>query len=437
MNNIFYHIYPLGFSGAPEINDFTSDPVNRLNSLYQWADHLVDCGFNAINFGPVFESSSHGYDTVDYYNIDSRLGTNADFKELCGNLKGRGFSIILDGVFNHVSRDFPQFKDLIENGQNSPYRDWFKGISFDPFTYDCWEGHDSLVTLNLQNREVRQYLFQAVKFWYKEFGINGLRLDVAYCLDKDFLRELKEFCYGLCEDFWIMGEIIHGDYRQWLDRGLLDSVTNYECYKGIFSSLNDNNYYEIAHSLERLFGNEGIYKSYKLYNFIDNHDVSRIFSILENKAHIYNAYILLFTMPGYPSVYYGSEWQIEGRKEEFSDRLLRPQIEISEMAASDNATAMVNVLKNLTSIRSRLKTLSEGDYREMYKNSNQLAFSREYDGETTICALNSSVDNCDIEVIIEKPGRYYDVLNNREYHFEAGPVKLSLWPNWGAVLHNS
>jgi len=146
MNNIFYHIYPLGFSGAPEINDFTSDPVNRLNSLYQWADHLVDCGFNAINFGPVFESSSHGYDTVDYYNIDSRLGTNADFKELCGNLKGRGFSIILDGVFNHVSRDFPQFKDLIENGQNSPYRDWFKGISFDPFTYDCWEGHDSLVT---------------------------------------------------------------------------------------------------------------------------------------------------------------------------------------------------------------------------------------------------------------------------------------------------
>lgn len=434
MNEIFYHIYPLGFSGSPEVNDFSSDPVNRLDNLYQWIDHLVDCGFNAVYFGPVFESTSHGYDTVDYYNIDRRLGTNESFKKLCLILKERGFSIVLDGVFNHVSRGFPQFKDLIEKGEDSTYRNWFKGISFNPFTYDYWEGHDSLVTLNLQNSEVKEYIFGAVEMWFREFGIDGLRLDVAYCLDKEFLKELKDFCRSLSEDFWVMGEVIHGDYNQWLDRGLLDSVTNYECYKGIFSSLNDNNYYEIAYSLNRLFGEKGIYRSYKLYNFIDNHDVHRIYSILHDKAHIYNALILLFTMPGYPSIYYGSEWQIAGEKEEHSDRNLRPQLDIQSMPFDDDSAAVEKIVKKLISFRLKLKSLAHGYYRELYKNDNQIAFLRCWENEVTICALNSSSEECEIEVYIEKSGRYYDMLNEKEYFLERGMVKLHLWSNWGAVL---
>lgn len=434
MDKIFYHIYPLGFAGAPEVNQFLSEPVHRLDKIYQWTDHLVECGFNAVYFGPLFESSSHGYDTVDYYKIDSRLGTNESFKKICSTLKERGISIILDGVFNHVSLDFPMFRDLREKGPESKYTDWFKGVSFDPFIYDYWEGHDTLVSLNLQNREVKDYIFGAVEMWYREFGIDGLRLDVAYCLDKEFLKELKDFCKSLSEDFWILGEVIHGDCREWLDPVLLDSVTGYECYKGIFSSLNNQNLYEIAHSLNRLFGAEGIYREYKLYNFIDNHDVNRISSILNNKAHIYNALILLFTMPGYPSIYYGSEWQIFGEKEDHSDRNLRPQIDIQSMPYNEESASVEKIVKKLISLRKRLISLGHGYYREMYKDNNQLVYLRCWEDERTICAINSSTEECDIEIFIEKPGRYYDYLNDREYHFETGQISLHLWSCWGMIL---
>ncbi len=434
MDKIFYHIYPLGFAGATEVNEFLSEPQYGLDRMYLWIDHLVECGFNTVYFGPLFESSSHGYDTLNYYKIDSRLGTNDSFKKICAALKEREISIVLDGVFNHVSLDFPRFRDLQVKGPDSEYKGWFKGVSFDPFVYDYWEGHDTLVSLNLQNKEVKEYIFGAVEMWFREFGIDGLRLDVAYCLDMGFLKELKDFCKNLSEDFWILGEVIHGDYRQWLEPGLLDSVTDYECYKGIFSSLNEGNLYEIAHSLDRLFGVGGIYKEYKLYNFIDNHDVNRIASILHNKAHIYNALILLFTMPGYPSIYYGSEWQIAGEKEAHSDRNLRPQIDIQSMPFNDESAAVEKMVKRLIALRKNLISLGHGYYRELYKNNNQLAFLRCWENEVTICAINSSSEESEIEVFVEKAGRYYDSLNDKEFFFERGQIKLHLWSCWGVIL---
>jgi len=444
MNLVFYHIYTLGFSGAPQVNDFLSEPDKNLDKLYEWIDYLDDMGFNAIYFGPVFESTSHGYDTVDYYSIDRRLGTNNSFTSLCGILKSRGFHIVLDGVFNHVSRDFAPFKDIQVNGEESEYCDWFLEIDFagksslgDSFSYHCWEGHDSLVSMNLQNGEVQKYLLNAVKFWIDEFSIDGLRLDVAYCLDKSFLKKLKSFTKALNEDFWIMGEVIHGDYREWLDRGLLDSVTNYECYKGIHSSLNDNNYYEIAHSLTRLFGYEGIYRNYQLYNFIDNHDVSRIYSILEKKAHVYNAMVLLFTIPGIPSIYYGSEWQIEGEKTETSDFLLRPDLNLPIVRTMEKSLEMEKTVRKLISIRKNSVSLQQGAYRELHVNSNQLVFAREFEGEVTICALNSSDDGIMIELPEDLTGNYRDLLNTEDVSINRGNRMLHLWPNWGAVLKST
>ncbi len=258
--SIFYHIYPLGFCGAPQQNGQDA-PVNRIGKLSGWIPHLRELGVNALYIGPVFESSEHGYDTRDYYNIDRRLGSNEDFKRLCRELHENGIRVVLDGVFNHVGREFWAFQDVQKNGSASPYCGWFHNLNFgggsplgDPFWYEGWQGHYNLVKLNLRNPDVVSHLLGAVGMWIDEFGIDGLRLDAADCVDMDFFHQLRNYCKGRNPDFWLMGEIIHGDYNRWANPGALDSVTNYECRKGLYSSHNDKNYFEIAYSLNRQIG---------------------------------------------------------------------------------------------------------------------------------------------------------------------------------------
>ena len=260
-NAVFYHIYPIGYFGCPRQNDFTSEPTHKILRVIDDIPHIKELGCNAVYFGPVFESSAHGYDTADYTKIDRRLGTNEDFKKVCDALHENGIRVVLDGVFNHVGRDFWAFRDVRENKLGSAKKDWFHvregndGYN-DGFWYEGWEGHYELVKLNLYNPEVKQYLKDCITGWKKEFGIDGLRLDVAYCLDLNFLKELHGHCKWLAEDFFLLGETLHGDYNKWMNPEMLDSVTNYECYKGLFSSFNDMNMFEIAHSINRQFGSE-------------------------------------------------------------------------------------------------------------------------------------------------------------------------------------
>ncbi|MBQ9993784.1 MAG: maltodextrin glucosidase, partial [Clostridia bacterium] len=310
---VIYHIYPLGMTGAPEYNPFSGQAVNRIAAIAEMTEHIADMGFDAVYFGPVFSSTKHGYDTADYRIIDERLGTNDDFAALCRGLHDKGIRVILDGVFNHVGRDFFAFRDVREKRENSPYRDWFN-INFggdscygDGFWYEGWEGHFELVKLNLHNFAVREHIFSCIGEWIDNFGIDGLRLDVAYLLDEGFLCELRNYCLSKRADFFLLGESIHGDYNRIVNDRMLHSATNYECYKGIHSSLNSANMHEIGYSLNRQFGPEHwcIYRGKSMYSFVDNHDVSRIASILGDSSHIALAYGLIFTMPGIPSVYYG------------------------------------------------------------------------------------------------------------------------------------
>ncbi len=282
--SVFYQIYPLGFCGAPYENDGVL--THRILKVKDWIPHMKKLGINAVYFSPVFESDTHGYNTRDYKKIDCRLGTNEDFKEVCGALHKEGIKVVLDGVFNHVGRGFSAFLDVLKNRENSVYRDWFH-IDFggnsnynDGLWYEGWEGNFDLVKLNLGNPEVVEHIFSAVKSWVEEFDIDGLRLDVAYCLTPDFLRRLRSFTDGLKEEFFLVGETLHGDYNQWMNPQMLHSVTNYECYKGLYSSFNSMNLFEIVHSLLRQFGPENwtLYKGQHLLCFVDNHDVTRIAS---------------------------------------------------------------------------------------------------------------------------------------------------------------
>ncbi|HVN63769.1 MAG TPA: alpha-amylase family glycosyl hydrolase, partial [Candidatus Binataceae bacterium] len=330
---IFYHLFPLGCLGAPERNPFSGPPANRLAKLGGWIEHIEELGANALMLGPVFESSAHGYDIADFFTVDRRLGDETALTAFSRELHRRGIRLVFDGVFHHTGRDFWAFRDIVERGRASQYCDWYfldfahRSPFGEPFHYQGWAGNYDLVKLNLENPAVREHLLGAVFSWIERFDIDGLRIDAADSVDKDFQRALAAHCRALKPDFWLMGEVVRGDYRDWANPEMLDSTTNYVAYKGLWSSHNDRNYFEIAHTLNREFGAEGIYRDIRLYNFVDNHDVTRAASVLKDPAYLYPLYALLFTIPGLPSIYYGSEWGIEGRKRKDTDAPLRPALD--------------------------------------------------------------------------------------------------------------
>lgn len=394
---VFYHIYPLGLCGCPHDNN--GETGAHFDKLNEWAEHAKRIGCNAIYIGPLFESGSHGYDTTDYRLVDRRLGTNDDFKQFVKNCHANDVKVIVDGVFNHTGRDFFAFQDIKQNRENSRYKDWYCNVNFwgnneynDGFSYDNWGGYNLLAKLNLWNPEVKNYHLETVKFWVDEFDIDGIRLDAADVLDFGFMKELRSFCNGLKPDFWLMGEVIHGDYSRWANNDMLHSVTNYELHKGLYSGHNDHNYFEIAHTIKRL---NGIVGDKKLYTFCDNHDVARIYSKLNNKAHMYNVAILVYTVPGIPSIYYGSEFGIPGNKENGSDWNLRPDLNLADFNEKDELPALYTTLGHL---KQRFPELTYGDYRELYLTTEQFAFARCLDGRAVVTALNNADNGAHMEI---------------------------------------
>lgn len=388
--SVFYQIYPLGFCGAPFENDGVLTP--RIRKVIDWIPHIKNLGANAIYFSPVFESDTHGYNTRDFRKIDVRLGTNEDFADVCQALHKEGIKVVLDGVFNHVGRGFWAFQDVLEKRWDSPYKDWFH-ISFDGnscyndgFWYEGWEGHFELVKLNLQNPAVVDYLMECVKYWIDEFDIDGLRLDVAYSLDHNFMRRLRSYTQELKPDFALIGEVLFGDYNIIVNDEMLHSCTNYECYKGLYSSFNSMNMFEIAHSLHRQFGSDQwcIYRGKHLMTFVDNHDVTRLASILTNKKHIPLAYGLLMGMPGIPCLYYGSEWAEQGEKAPDNDYALRPCFE------EPKPNELTEFIKKLIRVRQESDALCNGAYKNVVIQNHQLVFERCSEKERVIVAINAA-----------------------------------------------
>lgn len=387
--SVFYQIYPLGFSGAPFENDGVLN--HRILKVNDWIPHIKRLGADAIYFSPVFESDTHGYNTRDYTKIDTRLGTNKDFANVCYNLHNEGIKVVLDGVFNHVGRGFWAFQDVLKNRESSPYINWFARIDFngnsnynDGLWYEGWEGCYDLVKLNLYNEDVIQHIFNAIKGWVTEFDIDGLRLDVAYCLNHDFLKRLRSFCDSLKPDFFLLGETLHGDYNQIMNDEMLHSVTNYECYKGLYSSFNSMNMFEINHSLLRQFGPENwtLYKGKHLLSFVDNHDVTRVASILNNIRHLPLIYALAFGMPGIPCVYYGSEWGAKADKSQ-GDPALRPSFKEPEF------NELSEFISKLADIKKNSKALNYGDFTSTVLTNKQCVFRRSTGDETVYVAINA------------------------------------------------
>lgn len=396
---VFYHIYPLGLCGCP--HDNYGEEGHYFEKLTAWARHAHDMNVTAIYIGPLFESGSHGYDTIDYRKVDSRLGTNAEFAQFVKDCHAMGMKVIVDGVFNHVGRDFFAFKDLKEHREQARYKDWFCDLNFggnneynDNFSYGNWGGFNLLVKLNLWNPEVKNFHFDTVRFWIDMFDIDGIRLDAADVLDMNFMRELRYVADGLKDDFWLMGEVIHGDYSRWANMDTLYSVTNYELHKGLFSGHNDHNYFEIAHSVKRLLG---ICGDTKLYLFSDNHDVLRLASKINNRKHIPLVATLVYTLPGIPSIYYGSEYGIEGVKDG-SDWPLRPCLELGQFDTNEEAQKLQKHYKKLGALKKKYAQLTRGTYQELLLTNRQYAFARMSEGKALIVCCNNDDNVARLEI---------------------------------------
>ena len=401
--------------------------------------HIRSLGCNAIYIGPLFESTSHGYDTRDYKLVDRRLGDNESFKDFVKQCHDSGIRVVVDGVFNHTGREFFAFKDIQEKKWDSPYKGWYKGVNFDwqgpcgdPFGYDAWQGHFELPCLNLFNPAVRSYLFDVIRFWVDEFDIDGIRLDCANVLDFNFMKEMRQETARMKEDFWLMGEVIHGDYSRWVNPQMLHSVTNYELHKSLYSGFNDHNFFEIAHNVRRL---EAIGR--QLYTFVDNHDEDRIASKLKLKEHLIPIYLCLFTLPGIPSIYYGGEWGVEGKRTSTSDEALRPAIPISQ--SDERNCELTQFIRAVGRIHDENEEFHGGRYQELLLTNRQYAFARHGADSVIITAVNNDGNDVEIDVPVPIPAKEaVDLLEDGPGRsilpVANGKVHIKLRGNRGAVL---
>lgn len=434
---VFYHIYPLGLTGAPKQNAYEA-PVHRLRTLLPWISHIREIGCNALYIGPLFESVGHGYETTDYKKLDSRLGTNEDLTDFVAECHKQGVRVILDGVFNHTGRDFFAFQDIRKNREQSEYKDWYCKVNFsgnnsfgDGFSYENWGGYDLLAKLNQHNPAVKEYICDVVRFWVKEFDIDGIRLDAADVMDFEYMKALRQVANEVKPDFWLMGEVIHGNYSRWANEGTLHSVTNYMLHKALYSAHNDHNYYEIAHTIKYVEDMAG--GNINLYTFVDNHDVERIYTKLKNKAHMTPVHVMLYSLPGIPSLYYGSEFGIEGRKESGSDDSLRPALSLEAYKDAVQTNPCTKLIAALGRIRQNTPALQYGAYQELELRNTYFAYARVWNGKSVVVTVNNGDQEVFLNLAAGDSAEYVGALTGERTAVNGGRIQVKVAANSGEI----
>jgi cyclomaltodextrinase / maltogenic alpha-amylase / neopullulanase len=349
---ILWHVYPLGFVGAEGTAE--QEVRHRLPQLTGWLDYVLELGTNVLQLGPVFASETHGYDTVDHFRVDPRLGDDGDFDMLVAAARDRGIRLVLDGVFNHVGRSFPRFQEAAAD-PGSPAARWFRRQG------DGWatfEGHDALVTLNHDEPEVRDHVVTVMRHWLDR-GVAGWRLDAAYAVPTAFWRAVSDAVHETHPDAWLLGEVLHGDYAAFVGDSGLDSVTQYELWKAVWSGLNDRNLFELAHALKR---HATMVDSFVPTTFLGNHDTTRIASRLDEPWLLEHAVTVLLTVPGHPAVYAGDEQAFTGVKEERSggDDAVRPAFPATPDELSRLGEPTLRLHQRLIGLRRRHPWLVNG-----------------------------------------------------------------------------
>ncbi|WP_076866372.1 alpha-amylase family glycosyl hydrolase [Bradyrhizobium mercantei] len=386
---VWWHVYPLGFVGAEREAGACAGVAHRLEHLVRWLDYAVELGVSGILLGPIFASSTHGYDTIDHFLIDRRLGDDADFDAFVEAARRRGLRIILDGVFNHVGRDSPHFLRAITGGPRSSDASWFH-LTWPPDGKepDCavFEGHHQLVTLNHHEPAVVDYVIRVMNHWLDR-GADGWRLDAAYAVPRQFWQRVLPAVRAQHPDAYVFGEVIHGDYAGFVDETGVDAVTQYELWKAIWSALNDRNLHELAWALAR---HNAMIDRFVPQTFIGNHDVTRIASQLLDERHIPHALVILMTCGGTPSIYAGDEQAFRGIKERRAggDDAIRPAFPVAPAELASFGWRVYRLHQELIGLRRRHPWLHRAKSRMIELRNTDLVFEAFDNGNRLWVALN-------------------------------------------------
>lgn len=391
---IWWQVYPLGFVGAEKAATGEPAAAHRLLELIPWLDYAVELGASGLALGPVFASETHGYDTTDYFAIDPRLGSLEDFDTLVAEAGRRGLRILLDGVFNHTGRSFAPFQQVLTQGPGAPTAAWFSldwpdgaGPGIEP-GYRDFEGHHHLVALDHEEPAVADFVVEVMEYWLGR-GADGWRLDAAYAVPSSFWADVMQRVRSSHPDAYFVGEYIHGDYAAAVQAGGIDSTTQYELWKAIWSSLNDANFYELAAALER---HNALLAAFAPLTFVGNHDVTRIASKLEDPALVQHAAVVLFTVGGTPSVYYGDEQGYRGIKEDRAggDDDVRPLFPPSPHDLSPIGGPVFALHQELIGLRRRNAWLHRARTEVLHLSNEVLAYRSVDESHALVVLLNLS-----------------------------------------------
>lgn len=435
-SEIWYHLYPLGFLGADDQNPApgaVGGPIShRLADLVGWLDQLVDLGVTGLLLGPVFESGSHGYDVVDPFRIDRRLGSEMDLVRLIDECHQRSLRVGLDVVFHHVGRGHAYFVDVLAHGRESARSDWFH-VDFDRqgddgFSYANFEGHDQLVKLNHANGQVLDWAVDVAGYWLDR-GVDALRLDAAYAIPAAFLATFENRVRALRPDLLLVGEVIHGDYVAIAKASRLASVTQYELWKAIWSSLNERNFYELAHALDR---HSDFCQHFVPWNFVGNHDTTRIATKLIDRRHLAHALAILFTLPGIPAVYAGDEQGAEGTKydREGGDAEIRRPLPYQPAELAGDSLLIWQMHRELIAVRRARPWLVDGALKVTHLGNRSIAFEVRSQQHLLVTLLNTD----DRSVPCAIPPGLVPVAGHAVAKPEATELPAHGWGIWSSAV---
>jgi cyclomaltodextrinase / maltogenic alpha-amylase / neopullulanase len=390
----WWHVYPLGALGTePSALPTGAETRHRLTRLHDWLPYAAGLGCNGLLLGPVFASETHGYDTVDHFRVDPRLGDEGDLVALVEAAHRHGLRVVLDGVFNHVGRGFAPYAEAVTGGPGSEAASWFRlawpagGGEPEPRLF---EGHDHLVVLDHSSQVVADHVVAVMRYWL-ERGVDGWRLDAAYAVPADFWARALPRVREHHPDAWFVGEVIHGDYAGYVAESGLDSVTQYELWKAVWSSLNDANPHELAHALGR---HAGFAETFLPQTFVGNHDVTRISSRLDDPRHVALALVVLATVAGSPSVYYLDELGVRGVKEEREggDDAVRPELPAMPPAPDDldaGVRATYDLTRGLLVLRAERPWLATSRTEVLLVDAAAIAYRSAGDSGSVTVLLNA------------------------------------------------
>jgi len=419
---VFYQIFPDRFARSAQLPkpahlEPWEDPPTALGykggdllGVLERLDYLQDLGVTALYFNPIFQSAcNHRYHTYDYLRVDPLLGGDAAFQALLAECKRRGLRVVLDGVFNHASRGFFQFNDVLENGAASPWLDWFYFYELPPNAYDptrkpgykAWFDLPALPKFNTDNAQVREYLMQVGEHWIRQ-GIDGWRLDVPNEITTPgFWQEFRQRVKAINPDAYIVGEIWE-EARPWLEGDQFDGVMNYRFTEAVLrfvvgerldrQTVLDKGYrpWPAANGLEFAAAIERLLRLYPWpiqlaqLNLLGSHDTARFLTIAGgDEASLRLGALLLFTFPGAPSIYYGDEIGLTGGP---PDAMARKSFPWDHPETWREALRAYH--KELIALRLAHPALRVGDVEPLTATADTYAFGRVLEGTYLVVAVN-------------------------------------------------